>query len=948
MNARSLSSILVMTFCVIARLSAAQDPESDLLGLYFDEAAGQTSAVTTAPYQQVTAYLILTGPSFADGLTAWECLVEARTGGPDAIINWTLRGQALNVAVPPAFLVGMGEPLPSETDVILAEARILIPDPGQGLVFFLHPFDPPSVLDPPGFGYPVYAPAFGHGPDGELLSAGWASGCEAVPVATINADGPGGNWHLSGFPADGDFGYVEVGEIAEINSTMTNRGDLAISGIMSITGEDFQYRHGGGYFTDSPSWFHLGPGEELDYEVRFAPGDSLIYNGQLVLQVCEESFAMDLTGGYVEGGCIVVPPMHDFGLLPVGGQATRVFTVHSGDGVLIIHPYIDNPGFTAIPWGSETFPMTIPPHEARYVGVVFQPLADGDYEAVMDLGPSACGDVLLLGQGSSTIPPECDQNITEHDFGNVATGLLVSKFVSITNTGGNILPVLLALEQDGTEFSMNREPGLYELEPDQELQVRVDFLPQANEAYSAVLMTGTVCSSVSFTGHGRDPVENYIVVQHLEMPTAAVGTTVQRAFTVNNTGETTIAGDFQITGDPGFVLMNPGPFSVPPLTQIHRFVNFTPQSNGPFTATVATGLPGEETVAVSGYGVPVLPDPDNRLELYFDSGWTTNRGYTTQNDELITGYLVLHDPSAAGGVAGWDLCLTIDGYAQVSNWNVTGSSGPGFPGECPSLALEAPLPQAADLLLATVDFLVPLPYQNLIFLRASSDGPVPDYPVYVDGDDGTTLIPMDTRQEYYLAVINLYQVDVRIPDPPQVAAQAGNISLSWSCLEDVEGYHVYRRSGQNPATRLTGSPVVCNGTGAVFSDPSSFPAGTLLFYSISAIVEGNETARSTEVEIVATGNLPGAPRLMPCYPNPFNPETRIPFTLDRPGHIRLTVYDLGGRLVRELASENLAAGRHERTWDGRDQLGRSVPSGAYYFRLQTSSGAFMQKATLLK
>ena len=159
---------------------------------------------------------------------------------------------------------------------------------------------------------------------------------------------------------------------------------------------------------------------------------------------------------------------------------------------------------------------------------------------------------------------------------------------------------------------------------------------------------------------------------------------------------------------------------------------------------------------------------------------------------------------------------------------------------------------------------------------------------------------------------------------------------------------MYRRSGQNPATRLTGSPVVCNGTGAVFSDPSSFPAGTLLFYSISAIVEGNETARSTEVEIVATGNLPGAPRLMPCYPNPFNPETRIPFTLDRPGHIRLTVYDLGGRLVRELASENLAAGRHERTWDGRDQLGRSVPSGAYYFRLQTSSGAFMQKATLLK
>lgn len=70
------------------------------------------------------------------------------------------------------------------------------------------------------------------------------------------------------------------------------------------------------------------------------------------------------------------------------------------------------------------------------------------------------------------------------------------------------------------------------------------------------------------------------------------------------------------------------------------------------------------------------------------------------------------------------------------------------------------------------------------------------------------------------------------------------------------------------------------------------------------------------------------------FPNPFNPQTTIQYSIERPGNVRLTVFDLGGRVVRILADGMQAGGSHEVTWDGRDEAGRSVASGAYFYRLE--------------
>ena len=932
-------------------LSLETASAQDLMGLYFDEAGTQTTTATTVPHQQVTAYLILKDPSFTDGLASWECSIESRSTGAEPIINWSLHGEALNVASPPFFLVGMGEPLPSESDVLLATATILLPDPGQEVAFFIHPFDPPSVSDPPGWGYPVFAPAFGHGQDGEISTAGWSSGCEATAVAVINDDGWDEPWDLHGsYPWTKEFGYVEVGEITEENISFSSIGDLPLSGTVSLTGEVFQYRHSDGYFTTDPSSFYLEPGHDLDFAIRFAPEDSVVYQEQLVLQICDRTFTVTLLGGYVEGNCVVpFSTEHDFGLIPVGGQAMYGCLVgNTGGGILTLDPSFDNDAFTAELGEGETFPHVLAPGLMIYVYVTFAPQADGDYEAVMDLGPSACSLVNLSGQASSSIPPECDLNITAHDFGLVGVGWQESEYVVITNTGGGVLPVDLSLEQEGTAFRMNQDPGLYELGPGQELQVQVDFHPEAFGDFSAVLSTGTICVDITFTGEGREPVESYYVPQQLVMGSTPSGHTNQLALVISNNGETTITGDLQLTGDPEFILINPGEFSVEPFTQVHRFVNFTPQANGPFAATITTGLPGNEEVAVSGYGVPIMPGSNNTLELYFNAAWTNNTAWTTETDEVIYAYLVLHNPSATGGVAGWELCLDMVGDSVITSWDIEGSSNGNIPGDCPTVMLDSPLPPTSDLLLATLEILVPTPYQTLIYLRPGDNTPLPDYAAYVDGGDGVTRIPMDTEHDYYIAAIDLHYVDVQIPDSPQVVALSEGVRLQWSCAGEAEGYHVYRRVGEEAPRRLTDSPLVCSGGQAVFTDNPQAPGGTHLFYSTSAMVGGNETPHSTEVEYVMAGVMPAAAKLLPNYPNPFNPETRIPFALDRAGHIKLTVFDLSGRLVKVLADEYLAAGDFEQVWNGRDQAGRSVPSGAYYFRLETVVGVFMQKAMLLK
>lgn len=93
---------------------------------------------------------------------------------------------------------------------------------------------------------------------------------------------------------------------------------------------------------------------------------------------------------------------------------------------------------------------------------------------------------------------------------------------------------------------------------------------------------------------------------------------------------------------------------------------------------------------------------------------------------------------------------------------------------------------------------------------------------------------------------------------------------------------------------------------------------------------------------------PVVDRLRQNYPNPFNPNTTISFDLEKPGRVRLSIYNLKGQMVRKLIDGRLDAGTKSAVWDGRDHSGQAVASGVYFYRLETPRGSQTLRMLLMK
>ncbi len=84
------------------------------------------------------------------------------------------------------------------------------------------------------------------------------------------------------------------------------------------------------------------------------------------------------------------------------------------------------------------------------------------------------------------------------------------------------------------------------------------------------------------------------------------------------------------------------------------------------------------------------------------------------------------------------------------------------------------------------------------------------------------------------------------------------------------------------------------------------------------------------------------------YPNPFNQSTKIEFTLSQSGFVNLTIYDLLGRRIKTLVSENLNSGYKSMFWDSKDDSGKEVSSGIYFYRLKIGDYSEAKRLVLLK
>ncbi len=99
--------------------------------------------------------------------------------------------------------------------------------------------------------------------------------------------------------------------------------------------------------------------------------------------------------------------------------------------------------------------------------------------------------------------------------------------------------------------------------------------------------------------------------------------------------------------------------------------------------------------------------------------------------------------------------------------------------------------------------------------------------------------------------------------------------------------------------------------------------------------------------------LPHTTALLRNYPNPFNPETWIPYQLARPSDVQIAIYDAKGMLVRRLALGHQPAGSYTRRgyaayWDGHNEFGEPVASGIYFYTLTAGEFTATRKMLIRK
>jgi hypothetical protein len=142
--------------------------------------------------------------------------------------------------------------------------------------------------------------------------------------------------------------------------------------------------------------------------------------------------------------------------------------------------------------------------------------------------------------------------------------------------------------------------------------------------------------------------------------------------------------------------------------------------------------------------------------------------------------------------------------------------------------------------------------------------------------------------------------------------------------------------------------------GDVFKIDVSNADGTLKFESVRHIVT-EEDIRHGRIALgeVFARVIPKHSQLLQNYPNPFNPETWIPFQLSKDVDVTIKIYDVRGRIVRQLNLGYIPAGIYQTKakaayWNGANDLGERVSSGIYFYHIQADSFSASRKMVILK
>ncbi len=221
------------------------------------------------------------------------------------------------------------------------------------------------------------------------------------------------------------------------------------------------------------------------------------------------------------------------------------------------------------------------------------------------------------------------------------------------------------------------------------------------------------------------------------------------------------------------------------------------------------------------------------------------------------------------------------------------------------------------------------------------------FPKWADPTDES--LPLEDRGRAYLAancshchrpnVVSRAILDLRHETPMEETNTIGWVP-SLGMLDTEEGFVISPGDAENSTLYLRLLTFTSNRMPPVASSIID-PAGSQLIRRWIASM-----GQSTEVANLAS--TPSEPGLEQNFPNPFNPQTTIPYTVGVGGPVELSIYDALGQKVRTLVQAEQAPGQYRALWDGRTQNGELAASGAYFYRLQAGEHRETRRLVLLR
>lgn len=190
------------------------------------------------------------------------------------------------------------------------------------------------------------------------------------------------------------------------------------------------------------------------------------------------------------------------------------------------------------------------------------------------------------------------------------------------------------------------------------------------------------------------------------------------------------------------------------------------------------------------------------------------------------------------------------------------------------------------------------------------------------------------------------------------------ITLKWRTATETNnlGFNVYRSDTKDGKyVKVNARLIAGAGSDATPHDYSFTDENVILgktyYYYIEDIDFSGETNRSHIIEVtvgkqnIKTSVKPLKFALLQNFPNPFNPETWIPYQLAQPGDVTIRIYDISGKLVRSLELGNKPAGiymskKQAAYWNGCNDDGERVASGIYFYALQSGEFQSIRKMSV--